>query len=62
MIDATHIVRNVRQMPQWATPTGPGSYQTRARYIAQRFSGTDWQVLALQITPIRPAQPQQARR
>ena len=60
LVDATHFVTNVRQMPAWATPTGRGAYQTRARYVVQRFSGTDWQVLALQITPIRT--PQQVRR
>jgi len=60
LVDTTHFVRNVRQMPPWATPSSPGAYQTRGRYVAQRYSGTDWQVLALQITPIRPTQ--QARR
>ena len=54
LVDATHFVRNVRAMPEWASPSGPGAYQTRARYVAQRFDGSDWQVLALQITPIRP--------
>lgn len=54
LVDATHFVRNVRNIPSWAAPTGPGTYQTRARYIAQRASTTDWQVLAMQITPIRP--------
>ena len=54
LVDATHFVRNVRNIPSWAAPTGPGTYQTRARYVAQRASQTDWQVLAMQITPIRP--------
>lgn len=54
LVDATHFVRNVRDIPTWAAPTGPGTYQTRARYVAQRASTTDWQVLAMQITPIRP--------
>lgn len=54
LVDATHFVRNVRTMPAWASPSAPGAYQTRARYVAQRVSRTDWQVIAMQITPIRP--------
>lgn len=60
MVDTTHFVRNLRSAPVWAIETKPGAYQLRARYISQRIGSTDWQVLGLQTTPIRPIQ--QARK
>jgi uncharacterized protein (TIGR02246 family) len=60
VVDATHFVRSLREPPPWAIETKQGTWQHLARYICHRTDGTDWQVVALQLTPIGRAQ--QARR
>ena len=55
VVDATHFVRSLREPPPWAIETRRGSWQHLARYVCQRTNKTDWQVLALQLTPVRPA-------
>ena len=56
LVDATHFVRSLREPPVWAIETKPGTWQHRARYVCQRVTDADWQVLGLQFTPIRPRQ------
>jgi uncharacterized protein (TIGR02246 family) len=60
IVDTTHFVRSLREPPAWAVETKRGNWQHVARYICQRTNDTDWQVVALQFTPIRSTQ--QARR
>jgi uncharacterized protein (TIGR02246 family) len=57
IVDATHFVRSLREPPFWAIETKRGTWQHLARYICYRTDGTDWQVVALQLTPIGRAQP-----
>lgn len=54
VVDATHFVRSLREPPAWAIETKRGSWQHLARYVCQRTNKTDWQVVALQLTPVHP--------